>query len=98
MDAEEECVTTGTAFLPYIKQATDTVNKLLLERHRVRIVFRLTQKIHQYLKLAKDAMDPLFRRQKVLCLCGQVYTGTTKYNVKVHIKEHELYCHLKNQL
>lgn len=79
MDAEEEHVKAGMTFLLYIKRVTVRIHKLL-ERHRVRMVFRPTWKIQQYLRSAKEDRDPLCSRgvYRVPCSCAQVYIDTAK--------------------
>lgn len=87
---EDEQETLGTTFLPYIRHVTDRIGKIL-ERHKVKTVFRPMRKIHQYLKSAKDARDLLSSAgvYRVPFSRGQVYIGTTKRNINTRITEHK---------
>lgn len=85
----------GKSFLPYIKNVTDRIGKLL-ERHDIKTIFKPTRKIREHLRSAKDRQDHLSAAgvYSIPCSCGQVYVGTTKRSVNTRISEHKRCCRL----
>ncbi|ERL95905.1 hypothetical protein D910_00580, partial [Dendroctonus ponderosae] len=69
----------GWACLPYIHGVTDRIGKIL-EKHKVKTVFKPTRTIQQTLRTAKNKRDPLSAPgvYTVPCSCGRAYIGTTK--------------------
>jgi hypothetical protein len=86
---------TGKAFLPYIKQVTDRIGKLL-EKNNIQPIYTPTTKIKQTHITAKDKRDPLSAAgvYKIPCSCGLAYIGTTKRSLKTRISEHRRNCRL----
>ncbi|ENN83279.1 hypothetical protein YQE_00362, partial [Dendroctonus ponderosae] len=80
----------GWACIPYIHGVTDRIARIL-EKHRVKTVFKPTRTIQQTLRSANDKRDPLSAPgvYRVLCSCGRAYIGTTKRSVNTRITEHK---------
>lgn len=87
--------TVSTAILPYIRNVTDRIGKLL-KKHNIRTIYKPTKNLKQLLKSPKDKQDPLTTGgvYKIPCSCGQVYIGTTMRSVNTRIKEHNRHCRL----
>ena len=81
-------------FLPYIKNTTDRIGKLL-EKYNIKPI-KPTKKIQECLRSAKDTSDPLATPgvYRIPCSCGSVYIGTTKRSIKTRITEHKRSCRL----
>ena len=86
-------VVNGKAFLPYVKNVTDRIGKIL-KKHNVKPIYKPTKTIQQSLRSAKDPRDPLSTPgvYRIPCTCGSVYVGTTKRSVKTRITEHKRNC------
>jgi len=87
--------TRSTAFLPYVEDVTDRIERLL-RRHNVKTVFKPTHQVSDLLRSVKDARDPLSTAgvYKIPCSCGSAYIGTTKRSISTRIKEHQRNCRL----
>ena len=89
----EESIPKVRAFLPYIKNVTDRIGKLL-ERHDVKPIYKPTKTIGQSLRSAKDLRNPLTNPgvYRIPCSCGAVYIGTTKRSINTRLTEHKRNC------
>ena len=90
----------GKAYLPYIKNVTDKIGKVLL-RNNIQTIYLPTTKIGNTLRPVKDKRHPLDTPgvYSIPCSCGKVYIGETKRSVKTRLKEHERnirLCHPEN--
>ncbi|XP_068083584.1 uncharacterized protein [Anabrus simplex] len=85
----------GIAYLPYIRDVTDRIGRLL-ERHEVKTIFQPTQQLRNMLRSAKDPRDPLTSTgvYRIPCSCGAVYIGTTGRSVNTRLTEHKRNCRL----
>jgi len=89
-DVEEKV---GWTCLPY--KITDRIGRIL-EKHKVKTVFKPTRTIQQSLRSSKDKRDSLSASgvYRISCSCGSVYIGTTKRSVSARIAEHKRSCRL----
>ncbi|KAJ8921267.1 hypothetical protein NQ315_013739 [Exocentrus adspersus] len=92
---EKNAEQSGFACLPYIHKVTDRIGKLL-EKKKVKTVFKPTKKIQQSLGSVKDKNDPLVTPgvYRIRCTCGQLYIGTTRRSISTRIGEHKRHCRL----
>lgn len=81
------------AFLPYLKNVTDRISKILKKKN-VKTVFKPTSQLRNIIRSVKDPRDPLSSGgvYRIPCSCGSVYIGTTKRSVNTRIKEHKGNC------
>lgn len=90
-DTENEVeATNNRTFLPYIQGTTDRISKIL-QKHKIRTIFKPPKKIGQLLPNPKDPRAPLSNPgvYKIPCSCGKVYIGETGRKISTRIKEHE---------
>lgn len=87
---------TTTAYLPYIKNVTDRISKIL-RKHDIRTSFNAHRKLSECLPSVKDSL-PLQTKgiYKIPCTCGKVYIGETRRTIKTRISEHERDTRLKH--
>ena len=67
-----------------------------MEKHNLKIIYKLTTKLKDMLHSVKDSKDPLStaRVYRIPCACGEVDIGITQHSVKTRLKEYERHCHL----
>lgn len=87
---------TTTAYLPYVKNTTDRIAKIL-KKNGIKTTFTTTTKLSQLLTSNKDKLDPLLTTgiYKVPCECGSVYVGMTNRSIKTRITEHKRHTRLQ---
>ncbi|KAJ8911010.1 hypothetical protein NQ315_003572 [Exocentrus adspersus] len=86
-DIEKELKHLEEAFVAmYTPKVTDRIGKLL-EKEKVKPVFKPTKKIQQSHGSVKDKNDLLATSgvYRIPCTCGQVYIGTTKRSIRSRI-------------
>ena len=86
----------GIAVLLYVHGVTDHISSLL-SWCGVRLIFKPTKIIQQFLRPVKDVRDPLSLCgvYRVPCSCGHLYNGNMKRSVHARVDEHNCYCHLR---
>jgi len=64
---------------------------MILEKHKLKTVFKPSRTIQQSLISAKEKQDPLSASgvYRIPCSCGSVYIGTTNHSVNMRIAEHK---------
>jgi len=74
---------------------TDRIERIL-EKNKVKTVFKLARTIQRSFKTAKDKRNPFSASgvYRIQCSYGCVYIGTTKRRVNTRIAEHKRSCGL----
>lgn len=87
---EEE---TNTISLPYLKNVTDRISKIL-KQYKIKTMFTPTTQLRNMFRSAKDRRNPLSSAgvYRIPCSCGSVYIGTTQRSVNTRLTEHKRNC------
>ncbi|KAJ4432356.1 hypothetical protein ANN_20975 [Periplaneta americana] len=95
MRSQERATKKGTVFLPYLRNVTDRISRVL-KRHEVETTFLPTKQIRNMLRSSKDKRDKLLSAgvYRIPCSCGKVYIGTTQRSVRTRLTEHNRNCRL----
>ncbi|KAJ4450700.1 hypothetical protein ANN_02129 [Periplaneta americana] len=74
MRSQERATKKGTVFLPYLRNVTDRISRVL-KRHEVETTFLPTKQIRNMLRSSKDKRDKLLSAgvYRIPCSCGKVY-------------------------
>ncbi|XP_069683123.1 uncharacterized protein [Periplaneta americana] len=95
MRSQERTTKKGMVFLPYLRNVTDRISRVL-KRHEVETTFLPTKQIRSMLRSSKDKRDKLLSAgvYRIPCSCGKVYIGTTQWSVRTRLAEHNRNCRL----
>ncbi|XP_054709465.1 uncharacterized protein LOC129219166 [Uloborus diversus] len=91
----EEEPAKSTAYLPYVEDVTERIERLLSEHH-IKTVFKAYPSHQRLSTISERCERPLSAAgvYKILCSCGSAYIGTTKRSVNTRMKEHQRNCRL----
>ena len=89
---EEQDAKKGLAVLPYVKNVTERV-KRILQDHNIMVAVKPLNTIRSMISKPKDRLDDLKKTgviYQIPCAdCSTVYIGETKRSLKTRVSEHE---------
>lgn len=80
----------GWDFLLITKSVTGRIGRLL-QKHKIKIIFRTMKSIQRHLKSTKNARNPQYSDDiyRIHCSRRRIYIGTTKRGVSTRMKQHK---------